>query len=233
MAEFDQFGQNYESILNSDIEFSGENAEYFANYKAECVFNHLGADFRGRILDYGCGIGLVTSFLREHFDREQVDIFGFDVSGESVKEAGEKVKDVTFSNDLKEIEKEPFDAIIVANVLHHVKPEERSVFFNKVTSYLREKGSIFVFEHNPYNPLTRKVVRSSILDKDASLLEAKETLGLLRGNGISDIKKRYIVFFPGFLKMLRFLEPMVGSFPMGAQYLCVGRLQKNRKEDFN
>ena len=222
MAEFDQFGQNYESILNSDIEFSGENAEYFANYKAECVHDFLGSDFKGRILDYGCGIGMVAGCLKKHFDREKVSVFGFDVSEESVKAAREKVRDVHFSSDLEKIGQEPFDVIIVANVLHHVKPEERNDFFKQVRSYLSKNGLIFVFEHNPYNPVTRYVVSKSGFDKDASLLNAGEALRLMRENGMDIVEKKYIVFFPGFLKKLRGLESKLGFLPMGAQYMCVG-----------
>ena len=222
MAEFDQFGQNYESILNSDIEFSGENAEYFANYKAECVHDFLGSDFKGRILDYGCGIGMVAGCLKKHFDREKVSVFGFDVSEESVKAAREKVRDVHFSSDLEKIGQEPFDVIIVANVLHHVKPEERNDFFKQVRSYLSKNGLIFVFEHNPYNPVTRYVVSKSVFDKDASLLNAGEALRLMRENGMDIVEKKYIVFFPGFLKKLRGLESKLGFLPMGAQYMCVG-----------
>ncbi|MFC1570712.1 class I SAM-dependent methyltransferase [Candidatus Omnitrophota bacterium] len=222
MPEFDEFAQDYESILNSDLDFSGENMEYFANYKAECVHDFLGSDFKGRILDYGCGIGMVAKCLKENFDREGVSIFGFDVSDESVKAAREKVQGVQFSSDLEKLGQEPFDAIIVANVLHHVKPEERDDFFKQVRSYLSKNGLIFVFEHNPYNPLTRHVVKNSVFDKDASLLNAGEALRLMRENGMNVVERKYIVFFPGFLKKLRFLESKLGFIPMGAQYMCVG-----------
>ena len=36
---------------------------------------------------------------------------------------------------------------------------------------LSEKGNIFITEHNPYNPVTRKIVSECAYDKDAILLK--------------------------------------------------------------
>ncbi|MDP8299896.1 MAG: hypothetical protein P9L88_08365, partial [Candidatus Tantalella remota] len=66
----------------------------------------------------------------------------------------------------------------------------------------------------------------SILDENTSLLRAGESCRLLREAGVDVFQKRYIVFFPKFLKMFRFAEPMAGWIPMGAQYLCVGKLKR-------
>lgn len=224
MADFDKFGSDYESILSRDVRFSGENALYFANYKAECIARYLGSDFKGRILEYGCGVGLLVKHLRKFFDQKQVEIIGYDISKESIKEASKNMKDVKFTHNLAEISNASFDAIILANVLHHIKIEERPLFLRKATGLLKKKGYIFVFEHNPYNPATRLVVRSSVLDKGVSLLRPDEVVRLLSGVGVTIFEKRYIVFFPRLFKALRFLEPNIGRVPLGAQYLCIGKL---------
>jgi len=224
MLEFDRFGPSYENILNCDVKLSGENAEYFANYKAECIRSVLGEDFSGRILDYGCGVGLISEYLARHFDTDKAEISGYDISTESIKKARTRTKNIRFTSDLKEIDKEPFDAIVVANVLHHIKKEERTAFLKEVKSLLKKNGHIFIFEHNPYNPVTRLIVKFSILDRNTSLLRPGEIRRLLREAGVDVFQRRYIVFFPKFLKMFRFLEPMAGGIPMGAQYLCVGKL---------
>ncbi|MDD3089530.1 MAG: class I SAM-dependent methyltransferase, partial [Candidatus Omnitrophica bacterium] len=125
--------------------------------------------------------------------------------------------------DPEKVEKSSFDVVIVANVMHHVVPEKRIVFFRTVKKLLNPDGLVFVFEHNPYNPLTQFVVKRSVLDREASLLTLEEVEKGLTRTGISVILKKYIVFFPRCLKALRCLEPALGTVPMGAQYVCVGR----------
>ncbi|MDP8298874.1 MAG: NAD-dependent epimerase/dehydratase family protein, partial [Candidatus Tantalella remota] len=200
VMEFDRLSPSYENILNSDVKVSGENAEYFANYKAECVRSFLGDDYSGSILDYGCGVGLISKYLETHFDPEKARITGYDISTESIKKAGTKTENVVFTSDINEVGKEKYNAIIVANVLHHIDREERAAFLRKVKSLLADDGYIFIFEHNPYNPATRIIVKLSILDENTSLLRAGESCRLLREAGVDVFQKRYIVFFPKFLK---------------------------------
>lgn len=222
-AEFDKFGRDYSSILNRDVRFSGEGPEYFANYKAECVKELLGENFRGNILDYGCGVGLVSRFLREHFEKNKVGITGYDISSASVKEAANNVRGVRFLDDINDMAGNKFQAVIMANVLHHVSPEDRGSFLKKISDFLAKEGVVIIFEHNPYNPLTRLTVKFSVLDKNTSLLTLNDTEKLIHGAGLETYRKRYIVFFPGFLRILRRMEPSLGWLPAGAQYMCAGR----------
>ena len=50
MAEFDQYSENYKEVLNSSVDFSGEDSSYFVNYKANYIVQLLGPDFKGKIL---------------------------------------------------------------------------------------------------------------------------------------------------------------------------------------
>ncbi|MDO8488609.1 MAG: class I SAM-dependent methyltransferase [Candidatus Omnitrophota bacterium] len=224
MSEFDNHSFDYDKLIDQDIRVSGESIDYFASYKARCVKEFLGCSFKGSILDYGCGVGIGAKHLKRYFDSQKVAITGYDVSKESIQRAIEEVKDIIFIGEFEKISKESFDVIIVANVIHHIRQEERPDFFIKISGLLKKNGYIFIFEHNPYNPITRSVVKKSILDRDASLIELKATGKMLKQAGISILKKRYIVFFPRYLKALRFLEPILGVVPMGAQYLCVGKM---------
>ena len=223
MSEFDKFSSRYTEVLDKDLKLSGESTEYFARYKAEYLYRCLGPDFEGSIVDYGCGVGLVTKFLRAHYDSSNVKIFGYDISKSSIIEARENVKDVQFTNDLEELKGRRFDAVIVANVLHHVKEEDRELFLKETKALLDKDGYLFVFEHNPYNPLTRYVVKRSVIDKDAVLIRLKDTVKLFRAAGIQVCEKRYITFFPKILSIFRVFEPMLGDVPLGAQYICTGK----------
>ncbi|HEV2247939.1 MAG TPA: methyltransferase domain-containing protein [Terriglobia bacterium] len=76
-AEFDSYAEKYEELLAHSIKLSGEKPEYFAAYKADYLARLAPQDIR-RVLDYGCGIGMLTNQLRLRFPDAQVD--GFDPS---------------------------------------------------------------------------------------------------------------------------------------------------------
>lgn len=52
--EFDRFANEYEEILNGSVGSSGENALYFAEYKALYLRSILGPSFDGKSLGFGC-----------------------------------------------------------------------------------------------------------------------------------------------------------------------------------
>jgi len=228
MEEFDKFSSNYKRILDRDVRFFGEDSEYFASYKAAYVYRYLGGNFNGNILDYGCGIGAVTKFLNSIFKDRKVDILGYDISAESIEEARKGVKDVEFTNNPEDIENRFFDVIVMANVLHHIKVEDRYEFLKKAVSHLAKNGKIFVFEHNPYNPLARLIVKLSILDRGASLISSRDMAALFREAGICPVESKYIIFFPKIFKVFRPLETFLGGFPVGAQYVFVGKAVYDR-----
>ena len=111
-----------------------------------------------------------------------------------------------------------FDLIFVALVFHHIKPELRSKVIKDISDLLQKDGNIFIFEHNPYNPVTSYLVNTCIFDADAVLLKKGELCKLLIGAKLSINACRYTLFFPSFLKKLRFIEPMLGYLPLGGQY---------------
>ena len=84
-------------------------------------------------------------------------------------------------------------------------------------------GKLVVVEHNPFNPLTRKVVDACPYDKDAVLLQASETASLFGSAGLHSLRRDYIVFFPRILSFARFLERHLRWCPLGAQYVVIGR----------
>ena len=75
-----------------------------------------------------------------------------------------------------------------------------------------------VWEHNPYNPVTRYIVATCPFDENAVLITATELAKCERKAGFRHITTRYCGFFPGPLAALRRLETAISWLPLGAQY---------------
>ncbi|MFO0678997.1 MAG: class I SAM-dependent methyltransferase [Polyangiaceae bacterium] len=216
--EFDRHARTYDDDHRASIRASGEDPDYFAAYKRDVLVRLLGSSFTSPVLDFGCGIGNLLVHLHESFP----DVHGYDPSSMSVARAKERVPSASLTSDLDALPKGKFGAIVVANVLHHVKPDERASLVARMTSLLAEGGRLVVFEHNPWNPLTRRAVATCKFDEDAILLWPWETKRLLRDAGLEGTSLDYIVFFPKFLAGLRPMEPNLAWLPIGAQVCAWG-----------
>jgi 2-polyprenyl-3-methyl-5-hydroxy-6-metoxy-1,4-benzoquinol methylase len=220
-SDFDEFASSYRNLLDSSIAITGESADYFAGLKAQYVASVLGAEFGGRLLDFGCGVGVLSGALAKQFPAARRD--GFDPSSRSIAAIdAELSKSGRFTSDENEL-REEYDAIIVANVLHHVPPGDRGSVVHSLTKRLSREGRLFIFEHNPLNPLTRRAVDRCEFDADAVLLPSREAVGYFAPAGLEVVQRHYIVFFPRWLRALRPLEPKLTWCPLGAQYVAVGK----------
>jgi SAM-dependent methyltransferase len=217
-AKFDDYARSYDELHNQNLTASGEPLEYFSAYKRACLVR-LGAPIGEPLLDYGCGIGNVTSALTESYR----EVHGFDPSSESLKVARERVPKATFHPDLAAVPTAHFTSAVVSGVLHHVPRAERVGALEQLRAKLRPGGRVFVFEHNPLNPVTQRSVRTCPFDDDADLLWPWQAKRLLAEAGFSDVRLDYIVFFPRPLALFRPLEPKLRWLPLGAQMLVVGR----------
>jgi hypothetical protein len=86
----------------------------------------------------------------------------------------------------------------------------------------RPGGLVVIWEHNPWNPLTRRVVARCSFDRDAALLSLAETRRLLRRAGLSRIESRYGLFFPWRGRGWRRAERLLAQVPLGAQFAALG-----------
>jgi SAM-dependent methyltransferase len=223
LTEFDTVAANYQELVSQSVRITGESSEYFAAYKAEYVARKLVPRAGSKLLDYGCGVGLLSKKLKHRLGQVRID--GFDVSNDSLAQVGQALRaQGTFSTRIDELDRD-YDFIVLSNVLHHVKPEERRALVRGLASLLTAGGNIVVFEHNPINPLTRWAVSRCPFDEGVVLLPAPETRGYLRADGFRELYRDYIVFFPRWLAWFRRLEPSLRWCALGAQYAVVaGRL---------
>ena len=56
--EFDQYADQYKSLINQSLPKFLSETDYYTRYKVEHVFNHRQNLHTQFILDYGCGVGL-------------------------------------------------------------------------------------------------------------------------------------------------------------------------------
>lgn len=216
-VDFDDYAEEYDNILKGQLSFFSNDDKYFANYKVDIVHKYLFAKPK-RILEYGCGTGRNLPFFQKKFPF--AEIFGADISAQSIAVAKEQnlfakcfcLGDEFISNS------GIFDLIFVAGVFHHIAPSERVGVLNQINTLLSENGTLFVFEHNPYNPITQKLVRECPFDADASLLSMRNMSRLLDITGFSDVRKKYTLFIPPSLSALAKFEKYLGWLPLGGQY---------------
>jgi hypothetical protein len=88
-----------------------------------------------------------------------------------------------------------------------------------------KEGILVIWEHNPLNPITHKIVRDCHFDEDAVLVPSKNLKNLFTRVSLSNVQVIYTTFFSKFLSTLNFMDPYLGSLPLGGQHLVTG--QKN------
>ncbi len=217
--EFDQFAGRYEEILDRSVSVSGEDSAYFADYKAQYVQRLLTPSFAGKVLDFGCGVGVFASALKKLLPNVKIE--GFDVSQESIEKVDPALSQMGLFTSHSDALAHNYDLIVIANVMHHVPREQRPSIFSDVASRLTPGGKLAIFEHNPANPVTRWVVERCPFDDDAVLLTPTEIGKYFAQSGLRQLRRDYIVFMPRALAWLRPLEPSLQWLPMGAQYAMV------------
>jgi len=84
-------------------------------------------------------------------------------------------------------------------------------------------GNLIIFEHNPFNPMTRLVVKRAVIDKNAVLLYPKEVFDRFNKASFANCKLEYLMFLPPRMKVFIGIERYLRWCPLGAQYAAVGR----------
>lgn len=213
--DFDDYSASYDELLHESTKLYAEDSEYFAKYKVERVRAATTGPVR-RILEYGCGTGRNIVHLVSAFP--EAEVVGSDVSAESLKIAERENPQSRFLLEDDATAMGSFDLIFVASVFHHIPPAERPGVMRKLAGRLVPGGMIDVFEHNPFNPVTRRIVDQCPFDADAILLKPRELRELYAQAGLERKKQTFCVFVPPRLSWLLPIERWLGWLPMGGQY---------------
>lgn len=214
--EFDQHAKQYDRLLADAMPPGMQENAYFAEYKVALMARRLRDRVPQRILDFGCGAGRSLTYLERYFPQSR--IWGYDVSTESLEVASARASRSTLLSNREEMRSLQFDAIFAANVFHHIPRDDRALELTRCRDQLAPNGSMLLFEHNPYNPLTRWVFERCPFDEGAEMLTLRTALQLARQANFSSWNHGYTLFFPRPLAGLRGLEPLLRRVPLGAQY---------------
>lgn len=170
-SEFDIFAENYDELLQADLAFLGKDPSWYNAYKIKLLNNEL-AQKPLTILDFGCGTGRNIPFIQNTFVQAKLD--ACDVSEKSIRHAKQHSPNVNFfhPDSLFESDKK-YDLIIVSVVLHHIPADDLFAELKRMKSLLSENGRIAIFEHNPWNPITRWIISNSKFDIQAKLIPLK------------------------------------------------------------
>lgn len=214
--EFDQYARKYDQVLGQAIPEPLNEDGYFAEYKIALAARRCVGSKPLRILDFGCGSGRGLPHLQKYFP--QSELWGYDVSPESLAVARERAPTASLAQDWTTIAAQRFDLIVAANVFHHIPRDERPSALSRCQEVLGDGGQMFLFEHNPYNPATRWVFERCPFDADAEMFSRRQAMALAQGAGMRVVHQGYTLFFPRPLSFLRPLESVMEWLPLGAQY---------------
>lgn len=216
--EFDQYAARFEEDMRRTIPAAFAEGQYFAEYKIRHVARRLLDQRVTSFLDFGCGIGHSLGYASALFP--DAEIWGYDESSKCIELARQRIGMAKLTSNLDDVPTGGFDVVFAANVFHHIPFANRKAALARCKRLLRTGGRIFLFEHNPMNPITRRIFERCAFDKAAVMLDRREALQLGAAVGLKILHADYTLFFPRQLAFLRPLESMLGWLPFGAQY-CV------------
>jgi SAM-dependent methyltransferase len=227
-AEFDKFADEYYALHAAGIAFSGEGPEYFSEYKLKDIARKYGYSSQlqnstVRILDFGAGIGNSVPYVHKYF--ASAELTCLDLSQRSLEIAEKRFPSqaqfVHFDGTRIPFPSDYFDIAFAMCVFHHIDHDEHISLLQELHRVIRPGGNLFIFEHNPYNPLTVRVVDSCPFDENARLINGTDMKQRLLAAGFTSAKIRYTVFFPHHLRVLRRLEILLTWLPLGGQYYAL------------
>jgi 2-polyprenyl-3-methyl-5-hydroxy-6-metoxy-1,4-benzoquinol methylase len=222
---FDIFHKNYNNHVNSVLRITGYDTGHLTRAKLKKL-QQLFPDLVSRnfnLLDFGCGIGNLYESVKKFFPKASYT--GVDKSEESILQAKSRFSDNSnfhplHSKSWKQIQ---YDLIFSAGVFHHIPHDQHKNILKELSARLKPDGKLVIWEHNPLNPFTKKIVRDCLFDRDAILIFPFLMKKALLEAQFSDIRIIYTTFFPKTLSYLNVLDPLLGWLPLGGQYVTIGK----------
>ena len=226
-VDFNDFAKDYRELHSENLKITGEDSDYFSEYKIKEITRFFETNQPFKVLDYGCGDGNSEVFFEKYFS--QASVFGIDISEESIIKAKERTTKrsqfIPFNGLEVPYENDTFDLVYTACVFHHIDATQHHKVLSEMHRVLKKGGKLIVFEHNPVNPFTRKLVRDCVFDEDAVLIYSQKMKEKFHLAGFVNIRSYFTLFMPRhkFLKPFLFLEKYLRNLPIGGQYYIIAQ----------
>jgi len=231
---FDRHAAAYDGGMDTAVKrMLGAGADSYIAVKTRWMLRHEPAlaDPAARLLDYGCGVGSIPRLLR--LAGARAAFAGCDISTGMLSElpkrwppgAGPMPELLVQDGARVPVPDASFDMAVVSAVIHHVPLAERPAVFAELARVLKPGGRLYVFEHNPWNPLVRYVVARTEIDADAILLDLREARDRVAAAGRFDTRSAYLMFMPPGLPFLAPIDRLLEWLPLGGQYVLVATKQ--------
>jgi SAM-dependent methyltransferase len=221
LADFDEFAGEYEAKLADPWRgrFSG-NADFFIHQKCRAMLRDIRRrggriDRQTRVLDVGCGTGTAMAYLRG-----TCTVLGCDVSREMLQRAPAGTVALQDAVSLP-FQDGVFDVAFAMCVYHHIVEPRRLAHMREIVRVLKPGGLLFVFEHNPFNPVTQVVFRRAPVDRGWRMITPAALRGLFSRSGLTGLRTDYVLFLPERLST-EAVEDRLRHLPVGGQYYVVG-----------
>ncbi len=222
--EFDRFSTSYRDLLADPMRsrFAGDPL-YFHRKKVDLIAALLRGQGKNprsmKWLDVGCGQGDLLRLGRNLF----AEAAGCDPASTMLPDASQVPVHVQPSPEELPFDDRSVDFVTAVCVFHHVHGPARGALAREIRRVLAPDGYFCLIEHNPWNPVTRGIVKRCPVDVDAELLAAPEAKALLASAGLSPVQTRFFLYLPEKLKSLAQVEYWLGAIPLGGQYAVLCR----------
>ncbi len=208
--------ENYEKMHDRNLKMVGGDSQFFYEYRLLLLRRYHGNLRPRTILDFGCGRGRLTAMLTQAYP--EATVTGLDVSKQSIDIARRRYGPAT--SFCTEIARDAlYDLIVASGVFHHILPEKQRTELQLLGEHLAPDGLMVLFEHNPFNPLTRWIVRHEPFDFDSYLITPGRMRRLISDAGLRLEGLRFTTFFPSYLKRLLPCDRLLSWCPLGGQYM--------------
>lgn len=219
--EFDEYAESYAELLDDPMRrrFT-QDPLHFHKRKWDLLEALLlaGGKDPGKMkwLDVGCGQGDLLNLAGGRF----AHAVGCDPSSSMLDAASAFEMRRQISATEIPCENRSFDLVTAVCVYHHVHGSDRDMLTKELVRVLKPGGICCVVEHNPWNPVTRSIVRRCPVDIDAELITASAASDLFRRHGFERLRADYFLYFPERLyRRTSFLERYFRRIPLGGQYI--------------
>jgi SAM-dependent methyltransferase len=229
MTEFDQFSENYKNTVESALPILSPSLDFYNRQKANIIRNEVekinASSTVFELLNFGCGTGQID----KHLSEMNLKITGVDPSGGCLAHARESNPDNIYlkipEDRLPELGNK-FDLIYASCVFHHIPHSRHQSILKDIQYHLKSGGKLIIFEHNPWNPITRWITSRCKLDQNARLIGAKALVEQIRKSGLQVVEKKYYLFLPLGGAIWNWVEKTILTrVPLGCQYFVLAQKQ--------